>query len=202
MNLFRRGDALIVVDVQNDFLPGGSLAVPRGDEVVPVLNQYLEGATRNGLPVFATRDWHPPNHCSFQGEGGPWPPHCVRGTAGAAFAPALRLPGSAMVISKAQDQDQDAYSGFQTTDLEERLRRLEIDRVLVGGLATDYCVLSTVRDALARGFEVGLLLDAVRPVDVRPGDGVRAEQEMMRLGARPVRLDMVDDAPAARSPAD
>lgn len=183
------GDALIVVDVQNDFLPGGSLAVARGDEVVPVLNQYAERFAARGLPVFATRDWHPENHCSFSARQGPWPPHCVAGTPGAAFAPGLRLPPGTAVISKATTPDADAYSGFEGTDLHARLAALGVRRVFVGGLATDYCVLNTVRDALRHGYETVLLADAIRAVDVTPGDGARAEAEMARLGAHRTTLD-------------
>lgn len=180
-------DALIAVDVQVDFLPGGLLAVPRGDEVVPALNRWLAAFVEAGRPVFATRDWHPPNHCSFRERGGPWPPHCVAGTEGAAFAPGLKLPASARVISKAVEPDREAYSGFEGTDLEARLRACGARRLFIGGLATDYCVLRTVTDALARGFEVLLLEDAIRPVEAQAGDGRRAEESMRRLGARPVR---------------
>ena len=185
----QRGDALVIVDVQNDFLPGGALAVPHGDEVVPVLNRWIERFTARGLPVVATRDWHPPDHCSFRERGGPWPVHCVAGTEGAAFAPALRLPADALVISKATEPDREAYSGFEGTDLAERLRGLGVRRLFVGGLATDYCVLSTVRDARREGFDVVLLEDAVRAVDVQPGDGARALEEMRRLGAELVRTE-------------
>ena len=179
-----RADAVIIVDVQNDFIPGGSLAVPHGDEIVPVLNQYIAAFAAAGLAVFATRDWHPADHCSFKAQGGIWPPHCVAGTAGAAFAPALALPASAVIISKATARDSDAYSGFAGTDLEARLREGGITRVFVGGLATDYCVLNTVRDARRLGFDVVLLADAVAAVNVTPGDGPKALAEMLRLGAR------------------
>ena len=181
------GDALLVVDVQNDFLPGGSLAVPRGDEVVPVLNRYLR-AFQN-LPVYATRDWHPERHCSFRAQGGTWPPHCVAGTYGAEFAAALQLPPAAVIISKAAAAEQDAYSGFQGTDLDARLHAANIRRMFIGGLATDYCVLNTVRDALRLGYEVLLLADAIRAVDVQPGDGLRAEQEMVSLGAQRISME-------------
>jgi nicotinamidase/pyrazinamidase len=185
----RDGDALIVVDVQNDFLPGGRLAVPDGDAVVPVLNRYLALFTERGLPVFATRDWHTPDHCSFREQGGPWPSHCVADSDGAAFAPGLQLPpGRYALISKADRQDRDAYSGFEGTDLTHRLRAAGARRLFIGGLATDYCVLNTVCDALRAGFEVLLLTDAVRAVDVQPGDGERAVAEMRARGARPVEL--------------
>lgn len=185
----RDGDALIVVDVQNDFLPGGRLAVPDGDAVVPVLNHYLALFAERGLPVFATRDWHTADHCSFREQGGPWPLHCVAGSDGAAFAAGLQLPpGRHAVITKADQPDRDAYSGFGGTDLAERLRAAGVRRLFIGGLATDYCVLNTVRDALSEGFEVLLLTDAVRAVDVQPGDGDRAVADMRTRGARPVEL--------------
>ncbi len=182
-------DALIAVDVQNDFLPGGSLAVPDGDAVIPALNRYLAALAARALPVFATRDWHPPNHCSFKAQGGIWPPHCVAATRGAEFAPGLALPQTAVIISKAATPETDAYSGFGGTDLAARLHAAGATRLLIGGLATDYCVLNTVRDALAAGFDVLLLEDAIRAVDVKAGDGERAFAEMRRLGARPIRYE-------------
>ena len=180
------GDALLIVDVQNDFLPNGNLAVPRGDEVVPPLNALIARCVRLDLPVIATRDWHPPDHCSFRARGGPWPSHCVADTPGAAFAPALALPASATIVSKALTRDLDAYSGFGGTDLHDRLQTAGVRRLLVGGLATDYCVLNTVRDGLANGYEVILLTDAIRAVDVTPGDGQRAIDEMARLGVHAI----------------
>jgi nicotinamidase/pyrazinamidase len=185
------GDALLIVDMQNDFLPGGSLAVPRGDEVVPVLNRYLNIFVAKNLPVYATRDWHPANHCSFKAQGGTWPQHCVAGTHGAQFAAALQLPPSATVISKATKPEHDAYSGFQGTDLDERLRAASIRRLFIGGLATDYCVLNTVRDAIGLGYKVLLLGDAIRAVDVQPGDGQCAEQEMLKRGAQRITLEEI-----------
>lgn len=184
-----RGDALVIVDVQNDFLPGGALPVPRGDEVVSVLNGYIRLFGEKGLPVVATRDWHPPDHSSFREQGGPWPAHCVQGTRGAEFAPELELPEDVIIVSKATHPEEEAYSGFQGTDLDGRLKDLGIRRLFVGGLATDYCVLSTVRDALSLGYQVCLLKDAIRAVDVRPGDGQRAEEEMVRQGAGPITLE-------------
>ena len=185
----RPGDGLIVVDVQNDFLPGGSLAVAGGDEVVAPLNAYLAAFARAGLPIFATRDLHPPDHCSFRTRGGPWPPHCVAGSAGARFAPGLALPPSTVVVSKDTLPEQDTYSGFQGGDLDARLREAGVRRVFVGGLATDYCVFHTVKDALARGYAAVLLTDAIRAVNVRPDDGSKAETELLRLGAVPIRRD-------------
>lgn len=183
------GDALIVVDVQNDFLPGGRLAVPEGDAVVPMLNRYLAAFAAKRLPIYATRDWHPLDHCSFKACGGPWPPHCVAGSTGAAFAPGLKLPSQTTVISKATTADKDAYSGFEGTDLDARLRAQSIKRVFVGGLATDYCVLNTVKDARQFSYEVLLLADAIRAVNVKPDDGRNAEAKMQRLGAQSLGLD-------------
>ena len=180
----RSGDALIIVDVQNDFLPGGALAVPEGDAVIAPINRYAALFSSRALPVFATRDWHPRDHGSFKPAGGPWPPHCVAGTPGAAFAAALALPPAATVISKATEAARDAYSGFQDTGLERQLRARGVRRIFVAGLATDYCVLATVRDARAAGFEAVVLADAVRAVDLEPGDGARALSEMRALGAR------------------
>ena len=185
----RQDDVLLIVDVQNDFLPGGSLAVPRGDEVVTVLNRYLQIFA--ALPVYATRDWHPERHCSFRAQGGIWPPHCVAGTRGAEFAAALQLPPSAVIISKADTAEQDAYSGFQGTNLHQQLRAANIQRLFIGGLATDYCVLNTVRDALRLGYQVFLLGDAIRAVDVQPGNGLRAEEEMIRLGAQRITVEEI-----------
>lgn len=181
------GDALVVVDVQNDFLPGGSLAVPRGDEVVPPLNRCLALFSQKSLPVYASRDWHPPDHCSFRAQGGPWPPHCMADTYGAEFAANLDLPADAVIISKADTPEKDAYSAFEGTDLGLCLKAVDVRRLFVGGLATDYCVLNTVKDALALGYGVVLLADAVRAVEVTPGDGEKAMMEMRTLGAQIAR---------------
>jgi nicotinamidase/pyrazinamidase len=182
----KTGDALILVDVQNDFLPGGALAVPEGDAVVGPLNEYSAIFGGSGLLVFATRDWHPPQHCSFKPQGGIWPVHCVRKTNGAALSPDLALPDGTRVISKAEHENEDAYSGVQGTSLDDQLKQGHTRRVFVGGLATDYCVLNTVRDALRLGYETFLLRDAIRGVDVQPGDSQRAIDEMVRLGAVPI----------------
>mgnify|MGYP006422374623 CR=1 FL=1 len=176
-------DALIIVDLQNDFLPGGSLAVPDGDEVVPILNEYLQYFTQAGCAIYATRDWHPESHCSFREQGGPWPPHCIAGTTGAEFSEALQLPAEATIISKATTADRDAYSGFEGTDLAERIRAAGCENLFIGGLATDYCVLNTVLDALREGFSVHVLRDAIRAVDVEAGDGERAIERMAQNGA-------------------
>lgn len=187
----RPGDALIVVDVQNDFLPGGALAVADGDRVLGPLNQYIERFSSQSLPVFATRDWHPANHCSFEARGGQWPAHCIAETDGARFAAELKLPANAIVVSKATLPDQEAYSGFQGTELARQLHENGIERLFIGGLATDYCVLDTVKDALAGDFEVYLLTDAIRAVEVDPGDGEKAITEMTQAGARKTRLEQI-----------
>jgi nicotinamidase/pyrazinamidase len=182
-------DALLIVDIQRDFLPGGALGVRGGDEVIPVLNRYVAIARRHGMPVIATRDWHPANHCSFHARGGPWLEHCVQNTPGAEFSPQIDLPENVIVVSKATHADEEAYSTFSGTGLAQRLREAGVQRVLIGGLATDYCVRYSTRDALAEGFEVILLEDAMRAVDVQPGDGDRAKQEMMAAGAASARLE-------------
>ena len=187
-----KGDALVVVDVQRDFLPGGALPVPKGDEVVPALNRYIELFTGKGLPVIFTRDWHPRDHISFKERGGPWPPHCVQGTPGAEFAPGLTVPEGAIIVSKATSRDKEAYSGFDGTDLHERLQELGVKRIFVGGLATDYCVKATVLDGLKLGYEVYLLTDAVRGVDVNPGDSDRAIGEMTSAGAVAIRFEELE----------
>lgn len=184
-----RGDALLVVDVQEDFLPGGRLPVPHGNEVVAPLNRIIAAFSQAGLPIVATRDWHPPNHCSFIQQGGPWPVHCVAGSPGAAFAAGLRLPAKATIISKAMDSQQDAYSAFEGTGLAQWLRAANVGRVFVGGLATDYCVLQTVLDAQRLGFTAVLLQDAVRAVNVKPGDGEQALAQMLQSGATTRTVD-------------
>ncbi|HJV84373.1 MAG TPA: nicotinamidase [Noviherbaspirillum sp.] len=190
------GDALLVVDVQNDFLPGGNLAVAGGDEVVPVLNRYIALFTQLRLPIYATRDWHPTNHCSFKPYGGIWPPHCIAGSHGAEFPAALQLPEGTIIISKAQDVDKDAYSGFEGTDLADRLRAAGIRRVFIGGLTTDYCVLNSVIDAIREGFDTAFLLDATRAVEVRRGDGETAIMEMRQSGARSLVISDIEQAQA------
>ncbi len=189
---FQPGDALIVVDVQRDFLPGGSLAVPDGDKVVPVLNDYLRRFAAAGLPIVATRDWHPADHCSFVARGGPWPPHCVQDTSGAEFPDELALPDDVLVLSKATSVEADAYSGFDRTGLETRLREGGVERVFVGGLATDYCVLATVQDAAAAGFDVVVLEDAIRAVGVEADDEARALRSMREAGAIFITLNAID----------
>ena len=172
-------DALVVVDMQVDFMPGGALPVPGGDEIVSRVNEYVELFTKAGATVVFTRDWHPPNHISFKTRGGPWPPHCVQNTPGASFHPELRVPREALVISKATDPDREAYSGFEGTELDAELRRRGVRRVFVCGVATDYCVKATALDAVRLGYQVFLLADAVRGVNVPPNSVQEALEEML-----------------------
>ena len=175
--------ALIVVDVQNDFCPGGSLAVAHGDEVVAPLNKLMKEFLDRGEPVYKTRDWHPPKARHFADYGGTWPVHCVQNTPGAEFHPNLLDDPRVTVISKGIDEGADGYSGFDGTQLAEQLREQGIDEVWVGGLATDYCVKHTVLDALKEGFKVSALADAMRPVNINPDDGHKALEEMSAAGA-------------------
>lgn len=181
--------ALLLVDVQNDFFPGGALATPEGDQIIEPVNRLIDMANERKLPVFATRDWHPEGHCSFEKQGGPWPPHCIRGTEGAAFHPDIRLPDRTAVITKAETQEKDAYSGFDETDLAERLRENEVDTVIVAGLATDVCVKNTVLDALMEDFNTIVVNEAIRGVDAEPGDRDRAVEEMKDRGAKFMSVD-------------
>lgn len=174
--------ALIVVDVQNDFCSGGTLAVAEGDQVVPPLNKLIEEFLERGEPVFKTRDWHPEQTKHFQAYGGTWPVHCVQNTKGAEFHPNLIDDKHIRIISNGLG-DADCYSAFDETDLELQLHRLGVEEVWVGGLATDYCVKSTVLDALKKGFRVKALENAMRAVDINPGDGERAIAEMRGAGA-------------------
>jgi nicotinamidase/pyrazinamidase len=192
--------ALIVVDIQNDFCPGGALPVAEGNNVVPILNKYIEKFKNAGAPILFTRDWHPPDHSSFKAQGGPWPPHCVQNSEGARFHPDLALSPEGEIVSKADKRDE-AYSFFQGTDLAAKLHERGIKRLLVGGLATDYCVKETVLDGLKYGFEVFHLDDASRGVNVNLGDSERALQEMVAKGAKRITLrDVVTEKPALTLP--
>lgn len=179
----REGDALLIVDVQRDFLPGGSLPVAAGDEVIAPLNAYIAAFEARHLPVFLTRCWHPENHVSFKSAGGPWPPHCIKGTPGADWPAGLKVPADAHIISKATDELTEAYSGFSGTALQPLLRKHDVRRLFVGGLATDYCVHDTVIAARAHGFDVVILADAIRGIDARAGDEARAITAMIEGGA-------------------
>ncbi|MBM3957213.1 MAG: nicotinamidase [Gemmatimonadetes bacterium] len=188
-------DGLIIVDVQNDFCPGGALGVEGGDELARAISDVaMEFRTRGGR-VYATQDWHPPGHCSFEENGGPWAAHCVQGTDGAEFHPDLRLPIGASIIRKGADKREDALSGFEGTDLEEQLTRMGIRRVFVGGIATEYCVLSTVVDAARRGFETYVLTDLVRAIEQEPGDGEKAVARMKEAGAKATSSEVMLSSP-------
>jgi nicotinamidase/pyrazinamidase len=171
------GDALLIVDVQNDFCPGGALPIGNGDQVVPVINRWIADFTELRLPVYASRDWHPNDHLSFTPGGGKWPPHCIQDTPGAAFHPDLRLPPSAVIITKGVRFDQDQYSAFDQTGLESHLRRKGIVRVFVAGIALDVCVLATVMDALRAGLKVLLILEGTRPVTASGGSEALARMQ-------------------------
>lgn len=174
--------ALIVVDVQNDFCPGGTLAVSHGDEVVAPLNELIDQFLERGDPVFKSRDWHLPTTKHFAAYGGTWPVHCVQNTQGAEFHPALRNDPRIKIVSKGLG-DTDCYSAFDETDLAAQLRQQNVEELVVGGLATDYCVKNTVVDALHKGFRVKAVADAMRAVEIHPGDGEEAIEEMRAAGA-------------------
>ncbi len=184
----REGDVLIVTDMQNDFLPGGALAVPEGDRIIGALNDALDGFVSAGLPVVMTRDWHPPDHCSFKSRGGPWPEHCVRETAGADFSPLMHKAPNALIISKAADRNEEQYSAFNGRDeagrtLGENLRGLKAARVFIGGVATEYCVFNTGKDILREKYGLFVFTDGVKAIDVQQGDGEKALKELEKDGA-------------------
>lgn len=175
-----KGSALIVVDVQKDFMPGGALPVPSGERVIPVINDLIINFKERGIPIIASRDWHPQDHVSFKPRG-PWPPHCVQGTEGADFHPTLDLPEDAIIVSKGTFPDKEAYSAFQDTDLEETLKKLGIRRLFVTGVATEYCVKETVMDALRKGYQTFVIEDAIKGIEVEGEE--RAKEDMLRKGA-------------------
>lgn len=190
-------DALLLVDIQNDFCPGGALAVPEGDRIVPLANWYARLFERRNLPVFASRDWHPEVTTHFQAQGGIWPPHCVQGTRGAELHPLLSLPQGTVMVSKGMDPHEDAYSAFQATThggmpLSEALKDKGVGRLFIAGLTTDYCVRTSTVDALSAGFEVVVLEDAVKGIELEPGDVARAFAEMEEHGARTASLHTVE----------
>jgi nicotinamidase/pyrazinamidase len=163
------GDGLLIVDVQIDFCPGGALPIEEGDRIIPILNRWVEAAAGSGIPIYASRDWHPEHHVSFEEQGGEWPPHCVQDTKGAAFHPDLRLPGATVKVTKGVRLDKDQNSTFDETGLADQLRRDGVQRLWVGGLAQDVCVLATVLDARKEGFAVNLILDGTFPVSLEGG---------------------------------
>jgi nicotinamidase/pyrazinamidase len=179
--MMHEGDGLLVIDVQIDFCPGGRLAIEEGDRIVPVLNEWIKAAVARGIPVYASRDWHPRRHPSFTDEGGQWPPHCIEDSPGAAFHPDLQLPETAVLITKGVRFDQDQNSVFDETGFAVQLRRDGISRLWVGGLAMDVCVLASVLDARQEGFAVKVIRDATRPVTMEGGR--EALQKMQAAGA-------------------
>jgi len=181
-------DALIIVDVPKDFCFEGSLPVPDVDKVVPVINDYLKFFNKSGAQICATRDWHPPNHISFKAFGGIWPSHCVQGSEGAKFHPDLRISETTKIISKGTNSSEEAYSGFDGTDLDCMLRKKGVERVSIGGLATEYCVKDTVLDSLKLGYVTVLLADATLGVNVKPDDSDKAIAEMIEKGAEKTTL--------------
>ncbi len=174
-------DALLVVDVQRDFCPGGSLAVPEGDAVVAAINPWIAAARQAGRLIVASRDWHPRRHVSFESEGGPWPEHCVQDSPGAAFHPELALPEETVVVSKGVRLDKDQYSAFDETGLGEFLRRQGIRRVWVAGLAQEVCVHASVLSAREEGFGVVLIREGIRALDATRG--AEALKAMQNAGA-------------------
>jgi nicotinamidase/pyrazinamidase len=173
--------ALLIIDFQNDFTPGGALAVPHGDAIADRVNELI--ASGDFDLVVATRDWHPPDHASFEDQGGPWPPHCVQGTPGAELHPAVPRDRVDVIVDAGFRRDLEGYSGFEETDLARVLRERDIDEVTVVGLATDYCVRHTAADALREGFRVTIDRAGVRGIDVEPGDSERALEELTAAGA-------------------
>lgn len=178
-----------MTDVQYDFLPGGALPVPQGEEIISVLNEYIDHFRLADAHVLASRDWHPENHMSFKAQGGPWPPHCVQNTKGAQFHRDLKLPQETLIISKATLQNHEAYSAFDGTELADELHKLAVKRFFIGGLATDYCIVNTVLDAQKLGFETIVLMDAIRGIDVKPGDVDGAVAAMVRAGAEQATVE-------------
>lgn len=177
--------ALLLVDIQNDFCPGGALAVSEGDQIVPAVNSLL--------PLFpfvaASQDWHPSDHISFKDRGGPWPPHCVAGTEGAELHPEINDLEIDARLRKATTSDKDAYSAFEAADeagrpLDQVLKEKGVNSLYVVGLATDYCVRASVLDGLKNGYDINVVTDAVRAVNVAPEDGEKALEEMRQKGAR------------------
>jgi nicotinamidase/pyrazinamidase len=188
-------DALVIVDFQNDFCPGGALAVEGGDEIAGPINALA----REFDTVVATRDWHPPDHASFADEGGPWPVHCVQGTPGAELHPELDRERIQHVVDVGSTREDEGYSGFEGSDLEDFLHSRGADHLYVTGIATDYCVRATVLDGRRLGFDVTVVEDAIRAVDVDAGDGDRALDEMREAGAGGETSDRVLEAAKSKA---
>ena len=192
----QRTDALIIVDVQNCFLPGGSLGVAGGDRIIEPLNRAIGIFFKKNLAIFLSRDWHPRQHISFVEQGGPWPVHCVRNTSGAQFFESLRIPASAVVFSKGTDPEQEEYSAWHARDasgktLQEIVHSMGIQRLFIGGLTTEYCILSTVKDARAEGYPIFVLQDAICAVEANQGDGWRALEEMSSAKAELIMVENI-----------
>jgi nicotinamidase/pyrazinamidase len=179
--------ALLIIDFQNDFTAGGALEVPDGDEIGEPVKRLAPRFDH----VFATRDWHPPDHASFETEGGPWPVHWVQGTHGAELNPAMRDIEVEAIVDVGAEREDEGYSGFEKSKLEELLRDRDVDEVAVVGLATDYCVRASAIDAATLGFDTTVITDAIRAVDVNPGDGERALADMREAGAKLATSDQV-----------
>jgi nicotinamidase/pyrazinamidase len=185
--------ALLIVDVQNDFCPGGALGVPGGHKIIPNINKYIRIFSKKKLPIFATRDWHPVKTTHFKDFGGIWPVHCLQNSWGAAFHSELRLPKDVTLLYKGMNPHKDSYSSFHAEDergmdLEKLMKLMGIKEIYIGGLATDYCVRFTAKDALKKGFKVKVLMDAIGGVDLKPGDSRKAIKEIVKSGAKKIKL--------------
>jgi len=181
-DFLKEGDGLCLADVQNDFCPGGALAIEEGERIIPVLNRWITASLEARIPIYASRDWHPVGHVSFKDQGGLWPPHCIQDTEGASFHPELELPESVVKITKGVRLDQDQNSVFDQTGLSKQLERDGIKRLWIGGLALDVCVLASVLDALKSGFDAGLILEGSRPVS--PEGAEEAIEKIKAAGGR------------------
>jgi nicotinamidase/pyrazinamidase len=189
--------ALLIVDVQNDFCPGGSLAVPQGDKIIPKLNRYIKIFSKNKLPILASRDWHPARSKHFKDFGGIWPAHCLQNTRGASFHPKLKLPKNTIILSKGMDPQEDSYSAFQAEDLRgmklaNLLKLFGVTELYAAGLATDYCVKDSVIDAAKFGLKVKLLIDAIKGVNLKKDDSEKAVKEMVKKGAKKITLENLE----------
>ncbi len=188
-----KSDALLVTDIQKDFLKGGALPVPQGNEIIPVINDYLRRFKKAKLQVFASRDWHPADHMSFKSQGGIWPPHCIQNTSGAEFHPDLKLPSDTVIVSKATDPKKESYSAFDGTALSESFKENRVERFFICGVATDYCVVNTVVDGKKLGLKAVVLMDAVRGINVMPNDVDEAVKLMLQSGAEQAVSDNFPD---------
>jgi len=185
--------ALLIVDVQNDFCPGGALGIPQGDKIIPTVNKYIRFFSKNKFPILATRDWHPVRTGHFKDFGGVWPVHCIQNSSGAAFHLDLKLPKEAILLYKGMDPEQDSYSAFDAQDmrgesLPRLLKAMSIKEIYIAGLATDYCVKFTAIDALKYGFKVKILIDAIKGVDLKPDDSIMAIKKITKMGAKKIKL--------------